>query len=131
MGNNDRKILEADVTDMLHEIGVPANMKGYRYLRTAVIMAAEDMDILCAVTKELYPAVAAAEGSGAERVERDIRHAIGAAWERGGRTAMEELLGASARRKDRRPSNSEIIAAVANRARLNGRERRCSGPGLS
>ena len=80
---DDVKSLEIDITNIIHEIGVPAHIKGYHYLRDAIIMVVEDIDLLGAITKELYPAIAKANNTTPSRVERAIRHAIEVAWNRG------------------------------------------------
>ena len=80
---NDSTVLEAVVTDIIHEIGVPAHIKGYQYLRSAILMAVQDMDILNSITKQLYPSIAEEYGTTSSRVERAIRHAIEVAWGRG------------------------------------------------
>ena len=85
--------LENRVTDMIHEIGIPAHIKGYHYLRDAIIMAVEDMDVLNAITKVLYPTVAKMHQTTASRVERAIRHAIEVAWSRGKLDTLDHLFG--------------------------------------
>ena len=87
----DAKPLETRVTDMIHEIGIPAHIKGYHYLRDAIIMAVEDMDVLNAITKILYPTVAKKHQTTASRVERAIRHAIEVAWSRGKLDVLDDL----------------------------------------
>ena len=88
-----RENLESRVTNMLHEIGIPAHIKGYHYLRDAIMMAVNDMDVLNAITKILYPTVAKKYRTTSSRVERAIRHAIEVAWSRGKLDTLDELFG--------------------------------------
>lgn len=106
------------ITQLIHEIGVPAHIKGYLYLRTAIRMAVENMDILNAVTKQLYPDIAAEYGTTDTRVERAIRHAIEVAWERGNIDMIHELFGYTIQADKGKPTNSEFIALVADKIRL-------------
>lgn len=106
------------VTQMIHEIGVPAHIKGYLYLRTAIIMAVDNMDVLNAVTKQLYPDIAKEYGTTDTRVERAIRHAIEVAWERGNIDMIHELFGYTIQADKGKPTNSEFIALMADRIRL-------------
>ena len=115
---NREKDLNMLVTQMIHEIGVPAHIKGYLYLRTAIIMAVENMDVLNAVTKQLYPDIAKEYGTTDTRVERAIRHAIEVAWERGNIDIIHELFGYTIQADKGKPTNSEFIALVADRIRL-------------
>ena len=110
--------LEARVTDMIHEIGIPAHIKGYHYLRDAIIMAIEDMDVLNAITKVLYPTVAKMHQTTASRVERAIRHAIEVAWSRGKLDTLDELFGYTVSNGKGKPTNSEFIALIADTIRL-------------
>lgn len=110
--------LEKDVTDMIHEIGVPAHIKGYQYLRDAIIMALEDMDILNAITKQLYPAIAKKYDTTPSRVERAIRHAIEVAWSRGKMDTIDRLFGYTINNGKGKPTNSEFVALIADRLRL-------------
>ena len=110
--------LEARVTDMIHEIGIPAHIKGYHYLRDAIIMAIEDMDVLNAITKVLYPTVAKMHQTTASRVERAIRHAIEVAWSRGKLDTLDELFGYTVSNGKGKPTNSEFIALIADKIRL-------------
>lgn len=114
----ERKPLETRVTDMIHEIGIPAHIKGYHYLRDAIIMAVEDMDVLNAITKILYPTVAKKHQTTASRVERAIRHAIEVAWSRGKLDVLDELFGYTVSNGKGKPTNSEFIALVADTIRL-------------
>ena len=115
--------LEAKVTDMIHEIGIPANIKGYHYLRDAIIMAVEDMDVLNAVTKVLYPTVAKKHKTTSSRVERAIRHAIEVAWSRGKLDTLDELFGYTVSNGKGKPTNSEFIALIADTIRLEYKKR--------
>ena len=110
--------LETKVTDMIHEIGIPAHIKGYHYLRDAIMMAVEDMDVLNAVTKVLYPTVAKKHQTTASRVERAIRHAIEVAWSRGKLDTLDYLFGYTVSNGKGKPTNSEFIALIADTIRL-------------
>ena len=110
--------LEDRVTNMIHEIGIPAHIKGYHYLRDAIMMAVEDMDVLNAITKILYPTVAKKHQTTSSRVERAIRHAIEVAWSRGKLDTLEELFGYTVSNGKGKPTNSEFIALVADTIRL-------------
>ena len=110
--------LETKVTDMIHEIGIPAHIKGYHYLRDAIMMAVEDMDVLNAVTKVLYPTVAKKHQTTASRVERAIRHAIEVAWSRGKLDTLDDLFGYTVSNGQGKPTNSEFIALIADTIRL-------------
>lgn len=120
---SERASLEVRVTDMLHEIGIPAHIKGYHYLRDAIIMAKEDMDVLNAVTKVLYPTVAKKHQTTASRVERAIRHAIEVAWSRGKLDTLDELFGYTVSNGKGKPTNSEFIALIADTLRLEYKNR--------
>lgn len=115
--------LEALVTNMIHEIGIPAHIKGYHYLRDSIMMAVEDMDVLNAITKILYPTVAKRYQTTSSRVERAIRHAIEVAWSRGKLDVLDELFGYTVSHGKGKPTNSEFIALVADTIRL-GQKRR-------
>jgi len=110
-----RQLLEAQVTAIIHEIGVPAHIKGYQYLREAIIMTVEDMDVINAVTKVLYPEVARKFGTTASRVERAIRHAIEVAWDRGDLETLQKYFGYTVSNTKGKPTNSEFIAMIADR----------------
>ncbi len=110
--------LEAKVTNILHEIGVPAHIRGYHYMREAIIMSVNDMDVLNYITKELYPAIAKKCGTTPSRVERAIRHAIEVAWSRGKIDAIDSLFGYTINNHKGKPTNSEFIALIADRLRL-------------
>lgn len=115
--------LEARVTDMIHEIGIPAHIKGYHYLRDAIIMAIEDMDVLNAITKVLYPTVAKKHQTTSSRVERAIRHAIEVAWSRGKLDTLDDLFGYTVSNGKGKPTNSEFIALIADTIRLEYKNR--------
>ena len=112
--------LESQVTAIIHEVGVPAHIKGYQYLREAIVIAVEDMDVINAVTKVLYPAVAKRFGTTASRVERAIRHAIEVAWDRGDLETLQKYFGYTVSNTKGKPTNSEFIAMIADRLVLNG-----------
>ena len=115
--------LENRVTDMLHEIGIPAHIKGYHYLRDAIIMSVEDMDVLNAITKVLYPTVAKKYQTTSSRVERAIRHAIEVAWSRGKLDTLDELFGYTVSNGKGKPTNSEFIALIADTIQLEYKHR--------
>ena len=106
--------LESVVTDVLHEIGVPAHIKGYQYLREAIIMTINDMDIINSVTKVLYPQVAKRFNTTPSRVERAIRHAIEVAWDRGDIETLQKFFGYTVSNVKGKPTNSEFIAMIAD-----------------
>lgn len=110
--------LECVITSIIHEIGVPAHIKGYQYLREAISLAVEDMDIINAVTKALYPAVAKRFNTTASRVERAIRHAIEVAWDRGDLETLQKYFGYTVSNIKGKPTNSEFIALIADRISL-------------
>ncbi len=110
--------LEKDVTDMIHEIGVPAHIKGYQYLREAIMMSVEDPDMLGSITKVLYPTIAKRYQTTSSRVERAIRHAIEVAWNRGRMETLDNLFGYTINTGKGKPTNSEFIALIADRIRL-------------
>jgi len=110
--------LETDVTNMIHEIGVPAHIKGYQYLRDAIIMSVKDMDMLNSITKILYPTIAKRHHTTSSRVERAIRHAIEVAWSRGKMDTIDELFGYTVSTGKGKPTNSEFIALIADKIRL-------------
>lgn len=102
------------VTDVIHEIGVPAHIKGYQYLREAIIIAVKDMEVINAVTKVLYPAVAKRFNTTPSRVERAIRHAIEVAWDRGDLETLQKYFGYTVSNAKGKPTNSEFIALIAD-----------------
>ena len=110
--------LEARVTNILHEIGVPAHIRGYHYMREAIMMAVGDIDVLNYITKELYPSIAKRCNTTPSRVERAIRHAIEVAWSRGKVDAIDSLFGYTVNNHKGKPTNSEFIALIADRLRL-------------
>lgn len=110
--------LELIVTDIIHEIGVPAHIKGYHYLRDSIMMAVSDMDILNSITKQLYPTIAKMHHTTSSRVERAIRHAIEVAWNRGKMDTINELFGYTIQAGNGKPTNSEFIALIADKIRL-------------
>ena len=110
--------LESRVTAVLHDIGVPAHIRGYHYMREAIILAINDIDVLNYITKELYPAIAHKCGTTSSRVERAIRHAIEVAWSRGRVEAIDSLFGYTVSNNKGKPTNSEFIALIADRLRL-------------
>ena len=114
-GPND---LEAQVTRIIHQIGVPAHIKGYQYLRTAILMAIEDNDIINSVTKVLYPTVAKKYSTTSSRVERAIRHAIEVAWDRGDIETLNAYFGYTIQNNRGKPTNSEFIAMIADNLRI-------------
>lgn len=117
-GKITRNQLEIIVTNMIHEIGVPAHIKGYQYLRDSIIMAVYDMDILNSITKQLYPAIAEKFHTTSSRVERAIRHAIEVAWGRGKMDTIDALFGYTVHAGKGKPTNSEFIALIADKIRL-------------
>ena len=110
--------LESDVTSLIHEIGVPAHIKGYGYLRDAIILAVSDMEMLNSITKILYPGIAKKYQTTPSRVERAIRHAIEVAWSRGKMDTIDELFGYTIHNGKGKPTNSEFIALIADKIRL-------------
>lgn len=114
-GAND---LEAQVTKIIHQIGVPAHIKGYQYLRTAIILTVNDSDIINSVTKILYPTVAKKYQTTTSRVERAIRHAIEVAWDRGDVEVLNSYFGYTIQNNRGKPTNSEFIAMIADNLRL-------------
>ncbi len=114
----DNNSLEMRVTEIIHQIGVPAHIKGYQYLRDAILMAIEDDDIINAVTKRLYPAVAKKHATTSSRVERAIRHAIEVAWDRGDVDVLNSYFGYTIHIGRGKPTNSEFIAMIADKFRL-------------
>ena len=110
--------LEIIITNMIHEIGVPAHIKGYQYLRDSIMMAVCDMDILNSITKQLYPSIAQKFDTTPSRVERAIRHAIEVAWGRGNMDTIDALFGYTIHAGKGKPTNSEFIALIADKLRL-------------
>ena len=110
--------LEALVTNIIHEIGVPAHIKGYQYLREAIMMVVNDIDIINQITKQLYPEIAKQYKTTPSRVERAIRHAIEVAWGRGEQDTVESIFGYTVSAAKGKPTNSEFIAMIADKLRL-------------
>lgn len=110
--------LESDVTNIIHEIGVPAHIKGYQYLREAIMMSVDDSEMLNSITKILYPSIAKQHGTTPSRVERAIRHAIEVAWSRGKVDTIDELFGYTVNNGKGKPTNSEFVALIADKIRL-------------
>ena len=115
--------LETLVTSIIHEVGVPAHIKGYQYLREAILIAVDDMEVINAVTKVLYPEVAKRFGTTASRVERAIRHAIEVAWDRGDVDTLNRYFGYTIHNMRGKPTNSEFIAMIADKMRLDKKRR--------
>lgn len=111
--------LEVVITDIIHQIGVPAHIKGYHYLREAIMMAVNDIDIMNSVTKCLYPSVAKNHSTTSSRVERAIRHAIEVAWDRGDVDVLNSYFGYTIHSGKGKPTNSEFIALIADKLRVN------------
>ena len=114
----DSANIESLVTSIIHEIGVPAHIKGYQYLREAIIIAVNDMDVINAITKVLYPQVAKTFGTTPSRVERAIRHAIEVAWDRGDLDTLQRFFGYTVSNTKGKPTNSEFIALIADKLQL-------------
>ena len=110
--------LEVAITNIIHEVGVPAHIKGYHYLRDAIALVVENMELLGAVTKELYPTIAERNRTTPSRVERAIRHAIEVAWNRGKLETINALFGYTIQNDKGKPTNSEFIAIIADKLRL-------------
>ena len=110
--------LETQVTQIIHQIGVPAHIKGYQYLRTAILMTINDSEIINSVTKVLYPSVAKKYSTTTSRVERAIRHAIEVAWDRGDVDTLNSYFGDTIQNNRGKPTNSEFIAMIADNLRL-------------
>lgn len=115
--------LETDVTNIIHEFGVPAHIKGYHYLRDAIIMSVNDSEMMSSITKILYPSVARRHRTTPSRVERAIRHAIEVAWSRGKMDTIDEIFGYTVSCGKGKPTNSEFIALVSDTLRLEYKNR--------
>jgi two-component system response regulator (stage 0 sporulation protein A) len=109
---------DSRVTTIMHELGIPAHIKGYLYLRDAIIMVVDRVDLLSKITKELYPSIAQKYTTTPSRVERAIRHAIEVAWDRGNMEFIQRVFGHTISQEKGKPTNSEFIAMVADRLRL-------------
>lgn len=114
--------METMVTDVIHEIGIPAHIKGYQYLRRAIMMVIDDLDVINSITKELYPSVAKEFKTTPSRVERAIRHAIEVAWDRGDTEVLNSFFGYTIANSKGKPTNSEFIAMIADRLRLQSKK---------
>lgn len=110
--------LEVKVTEVIHQVGVPAHIKGYQYLREAIMMAVDDMETVGAITKILYPSIAKKYKTTSSRVERAIRHAIEVAWDRGDLEVLNSVFGYTVSGTKGKPTNSEFISMIADRLRL-------------
>ncbi len=110
--------LERYITDIMLDIGVPAHLKGYHYLRDAILLSGRDMEVVGSVTKLLYPTIAKHFKTTDQKVERAIRNAIEVSWNRGNAATFEKMFGYSARSGRTRPTNSEYIARIADMIRL-------------
>lgn len=110
--------LEADITNVIHDIGIPAHIKGYQYLRDSIILSVKDSDVINSITKVLYPTIAKKYQTTASRVERAIRHAIEVAWNRGNTDTLNDLFGYTISNGKGKPTNSEFIALIADKIRL-------------
>ena len=114
---------ELTVTEILHQIGVPAHIKGYQFLRDAILLTMNEPEYINAVTKRLYPEIAKKNGTTASRVERAIRHAIEVAWDRGDVDTLNSYFGYTIHNLRGKPTNSEFIAMIADKMRLDKRQR--------
>lgn len=114
----NKKNLEKIVTEIIHEVGIPAHIKGYQFIRSAIIMAVENMEVINSITKQLYPELAKMYHTTPSRVERAIRHSIEVAWNRGKSETMDEMFGYTISSGKGKPTNSEFIAMIADRIRL-------------
>ena len=110
--------LEVMVTEIIHQIGVPAHIKGYHYLRDGIVLAVKDHNMINAVTKQLYPTIAKMNDTTSSRVERAIRHAIEVAWDRGDVDVLTSYFGYTIRNSRGKPTNSEFIAMIADNLKL-------------
>ncbi len=117
-GRNEKDNLEALVTNVIHEVGVPAHIKGYQYLREAIMMVINDIDVINQITKQLYPDIAKKFNTTPSRVERAIRHAIEVAWGRGQTEVVESIFGYTVSASKGKPTNSEFIAMISDKLRL-------------
>lgn len=115
---NDKSKLEALVTNIIHEVGVPAHIKGYQYLREAIMMVVNNIEVINQITKQLYPEIARKYHTTPSRVERAIRHAIEVAWGRGQSDTVERIFGYTVSATKGKPTNSEFIAMIADKLRL-------------
>ena len=118
--NTNPANMERYVSKMMLELGIPAHLRGYYYLREAILLSVEDMELVGSVTKLLYPVIAHKHKTTSQRVERAIRNAIEVSWERGNPAVFEELFGFSRESASPRPTNSEYIARIADAVRMDG-----------
>ena len=118
LDKSDEDNLEALVTNVIHEVGVPAHIKGYQYLREAIMMVVDDIEVINQITKTLYPQIAQKYHTTPSRVERAIRHAIEVAWGRGDQKIVENIFGYTISASKGKPTNSEFIAMIADKLRL-------------
>ena len=114
----ERRTLERYITKLMIDLGVPAHLKGYHYLREAVMVSEKDLEAVTSVTKILYPSVARTFRTSGQKVERAIRNAIEVSWERGNEKTMKDVFGYSSISGKQRPTNSEYIARMADKVRL-------------
>ena len=121
---DESQALEREVTAVIHEVGVPAHIKGYQFLRDAILLAVSDHDYINAVTKRLYPEIAKRNATTASRVERAIRHAIEVAWDRGDVDTLNSYFGYTIHNLRGKPTNSEFIAMISDKIRLDKKQRR-------
>ena len=117
-GKKNQENLEALVTNVIHEVGVPAHIKGYQYLRDAIILSVNDVEMLNSITKILYPTIAKKYQTTPSRVERAIRHAIEVAWDRGDLDTLQRFFGYTVSNTKGKPTNSEFIALIADKLQL-------------
>ena len=122
-GEEDTLSMETQITAIIHDVGVPAHIKGYQYLREAILIAVEDIDVINAVTKVLYPEVARRYNTTPSRVERAVRHAIETAWDRGDLETLQRYFGYTVSNSKGKPTNSEFIAMIADRLQLQRKEK--------
>ena len=121
---DESQALEREVTAVIHEVGVPAHIKGYQYVREAIVIAVQDKDVINAVTKVLYPEVARRYSTTPSRVERAVRHAIEVAWDRGDLETLQRYFGYTVSNTKGKPTNSEFIAMIADRLQLQRKQQR-------
>ena len=123
MTDNVANNIESDVTDIIRDIGIPANIKGYQYIREGIIMAVNDVNMLNYITKLLYPSIAKKYKTTSSSVERAIRHAIEVAWNRGQIDVINDIFGYTVNAGKGKPTNSEFIALIADKLRIEYRKR--------
>ena len=120
---DEYQALQRRVTTVIHEVGVPAHIKGYQYVREAIVIAVQDIEVINGVTKVLYPEVAKRYNTTPSRVERAVRHAIEVAWDRGDLETLQSYFGYTVSNTKGKPTNSEFIAMIADKIRLEGKKR--------